>query len=338
MNLPDSYNGMFVKAAYGSEVSSSETVDAKVSPRWPSTTTGDSSTPKRNRTRRPKVPAGPVMAAAAAGFEFSENDLLIRTEPHQTGGSIVVTVVAERFKKQFELGVVHIPIGAAIATCIDAAQDMEQSTTNGTSFLNDIPMYTRWLPLIDPKSTVPVAGDMGLSSRPQEHEQLRDNMFCNYFSPCIQLSLIWWPDGEIDGVDNGETESFDGKQSTKDLFERKSQSIVSHILRTPPIQSYSNIDINAISVALIDSSHTKELLNLTMMEIDIKHSVTKTKTSTGFAIGLIQVDQQDDKSNEPVVFAPTPSAYKRPTLQFLALKDNLRTKLNIVSYEHIGSK
>jgi hypothetical protein len=141
------------------------------------------------RGRRASVVLGPAAAAAAAGFELSDNDLHLHVEPQQTGGSIRLSVVAERYKKQVELGVVNIPIGTAIATCIDAAQDME---TPVHSFLNDIPMYTRWFPLTESNLTVPVAGDMGLSGRPQEHEQLRDNMFNNYFSPCIQLSLIWW--------------------------------------------------------------------------------------------------------------------------------------------------
>ena len=91
-----------------------------------------------------------------------------------------------------------------------------------------------------------------------------------------------------------------------------------------------------ISVALIDTVRAKELLNLTMLEIDVKYAVTKTKTRVGLVIGWIQMDQQQDDSREPVVFAPTPSEYQQPTLQFLALKNNLWTKSNIVSYEYIG--
>lgn len=186
MNLPDSYTGMFVKISHGSEIQVSETVDAKVSPKWLSTNSANTS--KANR-RRTSAVLGPAAAAAAVGFEFSDNDLHLHVEPQQTGGSIRLSVVAERYKKHVELGVVNIPIGTAIATCIDAAQDMEMPVH---SFLNDIPMYTRWFPLTESNLTVPVAGDMGLSGRPQEHEQLRDHMFSNYFSPCIQLSLIWW--------------------------------------------------------------------------------------------------------------------------------------------------
>jgi hypothetical protein len=144
--------------------------------------------------------------------------------------------------------------------------------------------------------------------------------------------------GNNNNNDDDESEEVvvDAKKSIRALCKRES-SAISRITRIPAfIQSYFNADISTISVALIDSVRAKELLNLTMLEIDVKYAVTKTKTRVGLVIGWIQMDQQQDDSREPVVFAPTPSEYQQPTLQFLALKDNLRTKSNIVSYEYIG--
>jgi hypothetical protein len=183
MNLPDSYNGMYVKVSHGSEVQVSETVDAKVSPKWSSASAGSSSTSKVKGRRKASLTQQPDTMFASS-FEFSENDLHLHVEPQQTGGSIRLSVIAERYKTKVELGVVNIPVGAAIAACIDTAQDMELS---GYNTHNAIPMYTRWFPLMEPQLTVPVAGDMGLSTRAQENEQLRDNMF--QYAPCIQLSL-----------------------------------------------------------------------------------------------------------------------------------------------------
>jgi hypothetical protein len=79
-----------------------------------------------------------------------------------------------------------------------------------------------------------------------------------------------------------------------------------------------------------------ELLNLSLVEIDVRYAVTPTITRYGVVIGWIQLDHQDSSSREPVVLAPTPAEYLQPTLQLLALKDNLRTKSNIVSFEYIG--
>ena len=323
MNLPDSYNGMYVKVSHGSEVQVSDTVDAKVSPKWSSASARSPSTSKVKGRRKAQKPD----TMAAATFGFSENDLHLHVEPQQTGGSIRLSVVAEQYKTKVELGVINIPLGAAIAACIDAAQDMELS---GHNTHNAIPMYTRWFPLMEPQSTVPVAGDMGLSTRPQENEQLRESMF--QYTPCIQLSLMWWP---YDQNQNESQDQDDAKSDTKAVTKKES-SVVSQITRIPTMQTYFNADVSVVSLALIDSVGAVELLNLSLCEIDVKYAVTQTKTRIGLVVGWIQMDRQDDNSRESVVFAPTPTEYLQPTLQFLALKDNLRTKSNIVSYEYVG--
>jgi hypothetical protein len=326
MNLPDSYTGMYVKVSHGSDVLVSETVDSKVSPKWSSNSDGSSSASKAKGRRRTAHTHQPD-TVIAANFQFSENDLHLHVEPQQTGGSIRLSVVAERYKTEVELGVVHIPLGAAIAACIDSAQGIELS---GHNVHNDIPMYTRWFPLMESHLTQPVAGDMGLSSRPQENEQLRDSIF--QYAPCIQLSLMWWPH---DRNQNEIKDQVDAQSDVKALTKRKS-SVVSQITRIPKIQSYFNSDISVISFGLIDSVRAVELLNLSLREIDVKYAVTRTKTRIGLVVGWIQMDQHDDNSRESVVLAPTPTEYLQPTLQFLALKDNLRTKSNIVSYEYVG--
>jgi len=326
MNLPGSYTGMYVKVIHGSEVKISETVDGQVAPKWSSTRLPHTS--KLKGRKRSSI-AQPPNTIAAADFEFSENDFHLQVEPQQTGGSIRLSVVAERHKTKVELGVVHIPLGAAIAACIDTAQSIEMS---GCSMNNEIPLYSRWFPLIEPQLAVPVAGDMGLCTRPEEYEQLSDNMFQQYFAPCIHLSLMWWP------YDQNQTENENqvgAKKGITTSFEAYA-SVISRITRIPAIKAYFNSDINFLSVALIDSVRAVELLNLSLREIDVKYAITRAKTRIGLVVGWIQLDQQDDNSREPVVFAPTPSEYPQPTLQFLALKDNFRTKTNIVSYEYVG--
>ena len=323
MNLPDSYIGMYIKASHGSQVQASETVDAKVSPRWASksTLTAPSSRVKgRKRTSLSQQPD----TMEAADFQFSENDLHFQVEPQQTGGFIRLSVVALRYKTKVELGVVSIPIGAAIAACIDAAQDLEISGQNST------PMYTRWFPLMEPQLTAPVVGDMGFSSRSTEIEQTRDHMF--QYAPCIQLSLMWWPREQ----NQNDTEDQVDDKSDSTRRPRKKSSIVSQITKIPAVKTFYNADVSTISLALIDSVRAVELLNLSLREIDVKYAVTRSKTRIGLVVGWVQIDQQNDNSRESVVLAPTPTDYLQPTLQFLALKDNLRTKSNIVSYEYVG--
>ena len=329
LNLPDTYNGMFVKLKYGSEVLVSETVDAKVTPRWAYPEVVPA-TKERMGFRRGS--AHGRQTENHEKFKFSENDLHVHVEPQQTSGSIKISVVAEKLNNKTELGALQIPLGSAIAACIDSTDEGIGSTSSET--LPKPMMYVRWFPLMSPRLAVPVEGDMGLSSRPKESEQLRDNMFQQYFAPCIQLALIWWPDQITEAErasDNGESEE------ASNTFAVPSPSPISEqSSNTPAIQTYFNADIGRISAALIDSQRALELLSFSALDIDVRYSVTKSKTRIGLVVGWIQLDHQDKRAREPVVLAPTPMEHVQPTLQILALKDNLRTKSNIMSYEYIG--
>ncbi|CAJ1965882.1 unnamed protein product [Cylindrotheca closterium] len=311
LNLPDTFTGMFVKLRYGSEVLMSETVDARVTPRWSSGDIFDS------------------QQDTAGGFKFSNNDLHVRVEPQQTSGSIMISVVAEKLNSKTELGVLQLPLGDAIAACIDSGEELLESTIVGETAGQ--PMYIRWFPLMEPRMSEQVEGDMGLSSRPMESEKLRDNMFEQYFTACIQLALIWWPDNNEVKNDNEPRASatFDGSQR---------QPGHAQLLRpaTPVIENYFNADISRISAALIDSQRALELISFAAIDIDVRYSVSKTKTRVGLVVGWFQIDHQDSRAREPVVLAPTPMEDLQPTLQFLALRDNVKTKSNIVSYEYIG--
>jgi hypothetical protein len=338
LNLPDTYTGMHVKLRYGSEVLVSETVDAKVTPRWAPADFLDGEAAGSAKKGGPrKSTSGPT---ANGNFRFIENDLHVHVEPQQTSGSIKVSVVAERLNTKLELGVLHIPLGAAIAACIDSTEeglDANEYTP---------PMYVRWFPLMSPRVAIPAEGDMGLSSRPNENEKLRDNMFQQYFAPCIQLALIWWPNSNEKSVMNEKSEkgsySDDGDESDR-VSDRLSATLAvrgpsgsTQMTDTPAMETYFNADIGRISAALIDSQRAVELLSFSALDIDVRYSVTKTKTRVGLVVGWIQLDHQDNRAREPVVLAPTPAEHMQPTLQILAVKDNLRSKSNIVSYEYIG--
>ena len=319
LNLDENYNGMFVKLRYGSEVLETETVDARVTPRW--STLDDFGSEASEMPTGGAMPSSSQNSGARENFRFGNNDLHVRVEPQQTSGSIKISIYAERLKSKIELGVLQLPLGAAIAACIDSSEEMLDA--------GRLPMYVRWFPLMDPKLTEPVVGDMGLSFRPKESEKLRDNMFEQYFTPCIQLALIWWPDSnetQINGLD-GQASSIPMSTSNAAASGRVQSKLL--------IENYFNADISRISAALIDSERALELLSFTATDIDVRHSSTRRKTRLGVVVGSVQIDHQGP-SREPVVLAPTPTLTLQPTLQFLALRDNLKTKNNVVSFEYIG--
>lgn len=329
LNLPDGYNGMFVKLRYGSEVLVSETVDAKVTPRWGSLDMLDTGELRPHMNARKSF--SPKCFDDNFEFSFTENDLHVHVEPQQTSGAIKISVVAERMNNKSELGVLEIPLGSAIAACLDV--DDESDENDFGSRLQLPPMYVRWFPLMSPRLAIPVEGDMGMSSRPTETEKLRDSMFQQYFTPCIQLALMWWPDNS--DVEKKQTRDVGDFEPSNSLSPRVPNNSSTASV-SPNVQSYLNLDISHVSAALIDSQRATELLSFTAMDIDVRYSVTKTKTRIGLVVGWIQLDHQDSHAREPVILAPTPTEAMQPALQILALKDNLRTKTNIVSYEYIG--
>jgi hypothetical protein len=101
---------------------------------------------------------------------------------------------------------------------------------------------------------------------------------------------------------------------------------------------YLYVRVDQISAALIDSSRTRELVSFSARDADIRYSVTTAKTRLAVAVGHIQLDQQSFGMNTqvPVLLSPTPAKFPQPTLQFLAWKDNIRSKLDLDSYEYVA--
>ena len=100
---------------------------------------------------------------------------------------------------------------------------------------------------------------------------------------------------------------------------------------------YAYARLDRISVALIDSSRVLELLSFSSRDADLRMSVTTAKTRWAAAVGHVQIDQQSLGMNSkvPVILAPTPVKLPQPTVQFLAWKDNIRSKSDMDSFEYV---
>ena len=332
LNLPDTFAAMSVKLRYGSTVLMSQSADARVSPKW-----YDESSPHHVLSSHDGFVAGkPSPRHDSHAFVNSpeedaelnepntnrskglfrsprENDLQIYVEPLKTSGILRLSVLGEKMQSRVELGVLQINIAAALNCCVDAGQD------DGVS-----QQYIRWFPLMSPRDCAPVAGDMGLSTRPPESEKISDDLFSSYFAPCIKLALIWQPDPYHDQYDENLVVSVQAELGEQENLDRS-------IAKTY-VQGY----VDSISASLIDSARARELLSFCSTDIDVRYSVTKPKTRLGVAVGWIQLDHQL-KAREPVCLAPTPVPHPQPTFQFLAVKDNLRSKAHIDSYEYVAA-
>jgi hypothetical protein len=307
-NLPDSSSGMSVKVQYDTRSQSSETVDSTVSPTW---------FKELNAVEDSR---------RADAMEYLPGDLHFYIPPQRTNGYLRLSIIAEGrhqgITTKSEVGVLHIPLGGAIAACVNAVEDflVLGKTHEGA----DSPIYIRWFPLKQPQDEIPVEGDQLFGRQPTESEKIESDQFTEYFTPCVQLGLIWSPDVGRDEESKDENES--GVQSH---HPRPVGVFASQVKR------YINADFNQVSCALIDSRRSTELLSCTLTDIDIRHWVTVSKSRYGVSLGWFQFDQQNESAREPVVLCPTQKGVLTPVLQMLAVKDNMRSEMNVLSFDFV---
>ena len=298
-NLPDSSSGMSVKVQYDMKSQTSDTVDSTVFPTW---------FKGLNRAAdSPRVDAA----------ETLPGDLCFKIPPQQTNSYLRLSVIAEGRHQgivtRTEVGVLHIPLGGAIAACVNAVEDFQ--ITGKTQEGADSPVYIRWFPLKKPQDEIPAEGDQLVGRQSTDTEKIESDQFTEYFTPCIQLGLLWSPEVERDD-DTGDDEIAGGVFSS-------------------PVKRYINADFSQISCALIDSRRSTELLSCTLTDIDVRHWVTKAKSRYGLSLGWFQFDQQNESARDAVVLCPTQKGVLTPVFQMLAAKDNMRSKTDVLSFEFI---
>ncbi|KAL7555284.1 hypothetical protein ACHAWF_018921 [Thalassiosira exigua] len=342
LNLPETFTGMFVKLRYDNVIRLSETVESKVAPVWTDEEAfhsahnfRTSSFPNNKRNRRPFLmprrggddgigdfnDIGEIINPAFAWGRQRSNELDIEVEPFATSKSLRLTVIGERLQSKVEIGVLEIPLGAALEACAQNMEDYKEdrNRVNPTGLR---PAYVRWFPLMSPSEAVPIEGDMGKSMRPKESEKLQDSMFAEYFAPCIKLALLFRPNN-VDSYDDDDDDD-DGHNGDGEHSSSRSRT-----------DQYSYVKLDRISAALIDSCRSLELLSFSLCNADLRYSVTTAKTRVALAVGNIQVDQQCLRPNSkvPVILSPAPTSNPQPTVQFMAWKDMLRSKGDIDSYD-----
>lgn len=178
---------------------------------------------------------------------------------------------------------------------------------------------------------------MGRSLKTPDSEQIGDQFFSQKYSPCIKLSLIWEPrnifDGDLEGNGSTTTERTGNTNSKKNETGSESDETCGAESSQKFFFSYFQAYVGGISAALIDSP--QELLSFCATDLDVRFIVEKVKTHMMLGVGWCQLDHQMAAPKEPVVLAPRFSMYQKPTLQFLAIKDNLRSKSNMDSFDYV---
>merc|ERR1712194_399800 len=152
-------------------------------------------------------------------------------------------------QSKVEIGVLEIMLGPALECCAQGMEDYEDDVNKLNNSQGLSPAYVRFFPLISPSEAIPIEGDAGKSTRPLESEKIQDNLFTEYFAPCIKLALMFRPN-EVDGDHTG-----------------------SGSANSTHTEQYAYARLDQISAALI--SRTKELLSFSSRGVDLRISGTK---------------------------------------------------------------
>jgi len=325
LNLPGN-STMRVKLKYGTLTRVGKAVNAPVNPSWSEDTPPNRALDERVRLR---------FKAESSSYpswddrlKYQEPDFQLYVEPLKTCGHIRLSVIGGNKNSDVELGILNIPIESALQCCNDdLIKDGGTHDSQSYCAAESSRTYVRWFPLRNPKDCVPVDGDVSLSYFPSESEKSSHEEFKSY-APCIKLAFLWEPDYDGGSMNLGDL--VDAFPYAGRTFDPEA------VNRCDLVKTFLFADVKGVSISLIDSSRAIELLSLSLERIIIRYAATDNKTRMSATIGWVQIDHHNKEAREPVVVAPRLVDNLQPALVLSAMKDNLRSKKKIDTYEFVA--
>ena len=161
--------------------------------------------------------------------------------------------------------------------------------------------YDRWFPLILSSESIPCEGDVDRYMNNILPEQHAYSSFD--YQPCIRLRVRW-------------IHSEDRRQIEESRL-------------------YARMQIPSISVGLIDSNFAREVMQIAVRGIELRHSVDTDYTDTSLNVTGMQVDNQLPDPVSSVILCPTTVKYPQPVVRMHVRKKNLLSQNKLTSYETI---
>lgn len=159
--------------------------------------------------------------------------------------------------------------------------------------------YDRWFSLVLGTESVPAEGELEKQKQSVLPERPSHHKF--EYHPCIRLRMRWIAREGIERINDSKL--------------------------------YCRIQLPFFSVAVIDSEHAREVMQISIDNVEARHSVTTDFTDTSVNIMWMQVDNQLPNPVSPVIVAPTRVKYPQPVLRLHLRKKNLLSKESLTSYE-----
>ena len=143
--------------------------------------------------------------------------------------------------------------------------------------------YERWFPLTPKEDVIIGEGELEKVFRSYYTEHINNASFG--YNPCIHLK-IQWKSRKADG------------DSVEQIF-----------------KMYNRIQVPAVTVAVIDSQHAVELLQVSMIGLEVRRTVTEVITDTNINLTRLQVDNELPDPIAPVILCPTFQRHPQPVLR-----------------------
>ena len=198
-------------------------------------------------------------------------------------GSIFIGVVNETYSSVKEVKNVELPIFRLLESIC------AETSNNG--------WFTRYFPLYNPNFTNHYGDHIRLNEYSESKEE-KGTLIEHH--PRIQLSMRWVPD---------------------DVSTQRRHSITADSISNAP-KKFLRLQIPSLSIAIIDSRNSRELMQVSASGVDIRYSENLEHADTIVNIDWCQVDNQLPDAAAPVLLAPLITKKAQPTLRLHVIKNN----------------
>lgn len=235
-------------------------------------------------------------------------------------GSLKIRIMIEgAINSMIEIARLEIPVFNLIECCCTLEQNE---------------YYDRWFPLFLTSEYITCEGDTERYLRNNiGTEQLTHSVFEH--QPCIRLRIRWIDNDRINkhhqnGNNNNHNSSTTNNNSNNSNSKNNSDQTLSDESKL-----YARLQLPSLSISLIDSIYAREVMQISIRGVDLRHYMVTEYTDTNLNITWIQVDNQLPDPTSSVILSPTRVKYHQPIIRLHIRKKNLLSQGKLTSYATI---
>lgn len=234
-------------------------------------------------------------------------------------GSLKIRIMIEgAINSMIEIARLEIPVFNLIECCCTLEQNE---------------YYDRWFPLFLTSEYITCEGDTERYLRNNiGTEQLTHSVFEH--QPCIRLRIRWIDNDRINkhhqnGNNNHNSSTTNNNSNNSNSKNNSDQTL------SDESKLYARLQLPSLSISLIDSIYAREVMQISIRGVDLRHYMVTEYTDTNLNITWIQVDNQLPDPTSSVILSPTRVKYHQPIIRLHIRKKNLLSQGKLTSYATI---